>query len=121
MAGVTAHDIRVMALALPGAEEADHHGSPSFVVKGKIFCTLRETASRMMVKLSLEDQFNFCAAHGEVVSPVPGYWGRKGSTYVALDRIDRALAETLLSLGWARIAQGRKALAPSVKSSSLLN
>ncbi len=104
-----------MALALPGADEADHHGSPSFRVNGKIFCTLREETRRVMVKLSPEDQYNFCAAHGEAMSPVPGYWGRKGATYVAVDQIDRVLAQTLLDIAWARVVPRARVKAPSAK------
>ncbi|MEJ0066142.1 MAG: MmcQ/YjbR family DNA-binding protein [Caulobacteraceae bacterium] len=33
-------DIRRLALALPEAVEADHHGMPSFRVRGKIFSTI---------------------------------------------------------------------------------
>src|ERR671916_2778965 len=35
-----AEDVRRLALALPGALEADHHGRPSFRVGGRIFATL---------------------------------------------------------------------------------
>lgn len=35
-------DLRSLALALPETEEKDHHGFPSFRVRGKIFATLPE-------------------------------------------------------------------------------
>jgi hypothetical protein len=99
--------IRAIALALPESVEADHHGFPSFRVAGKIFCTLREDRPRMMVKLTLEDQHNFALAHGGVVEPVPGYWGRKGSTYVDTSAADEGLIETLVNLAWAGVAPKR--------------
>jgi hypothetical protein len=101
---LTADDIRAMALALEGALEADHHGFPSFRVGGKIFCTLRAEPPRLMVKLGPEDQHNFHEAHPDEIEPVPGYWGRKGATYVRYDHLDRALAETLLRLAWSGVA-----------------
>jgi len=58
----------------------------------------------MMVKLEVEDQHNFTQAHPAVVAAVPGYWGRKGSTYVDLAAADVALAETLLRVAWSRVA-----------------
>jgi hypothetical protein len=76
MAGLKASDIRAMALALPGAVEADHHGSPSFRRAEKIFCTLRGDGQRMMVKLDLEDQHNLCDGEDGAITPVPGSWGR---------------------------------------------
>ena len=96
--------IRAMALALPEAVEADHHGFPSVRVRGKIFCTFRADPQRMMVKLDLEDQTNLCAGHPELMSPVPGYWGRKGSTWVDYDRAHDALLATLLHLAWSNVA-----------------
>jgi hypothetical protein len=37
---VSADEARTIALALPEVVEADHHGRPSFRVRGKIFATL---------------------------------------------------------------------------------
>jgi predicted DNA-binding protein (MmcQ/YjbR family) len=104
----TADDIRRLALALPGAVEADHFGMPSFRVRGKIFCTLHQDRPRMMVKLEAEDQANLAAGHPGVIEPVPGYWGRKGSTFVDYEQADEALLVTLLQMAHARVAPKRK-------------
>ena len=37
---MTIATLRKLALALPGTEEQDHHGRPSFRIEGKIFATL---------------------------------------------------------------------------------
>ena len=97
-----------MASALPDAVEEDHHGFPSVRVRGKIFCTLRREPHRLMVKLDAEDQHNFCQAHPGVIEPVPGYWGRKGSTFVRYDLIDETLASTLLRVAWSKVAPKTK-------------
>ncbi len=104
---ITPADIRAMALALPEAVEADHHGFPSFRVAGKIFATLREDRPRIMVKLDPEDQHNFVQSYRAAVEAVPGYWGRKGATYVDTSAIDPALIETLLRLAWSRASPRR--------------
>jgi hypothetical protein len=45
-----ARDVRRLALALPDAVEQDHHGFPSFRVRGRIFATLPdETTLRVML------------------------------------------------------------------------
>jgi hypothetical protein len=100
-------DIRRLALALPEAAEADHHGIPSFRVAGKIFCTLNPDHARMMVKLDLEDQHNLAEAHPGVIEAVPGYWGRKGSTFIWYERTEPALIEMLLAISYANIAPKR--------------
>lgn len=101
---MTPGDIRSIALGLPQAAEADHHGIPSFRVAGKIFCTIHLKLPRMMVKLDAEDQANLTAGHPGVVEPVPGYWGRKGSTFVWYEKADRALIEALLQMAWLNVA-----------------
>ena len=97
-------DIRRLALALPEAVEADHHGMPSFRVRGKIFSTIHLAHPRMMVKLDPEDQHNLAEGHPGVVEPVPGYWGRRGSTFVWYDKADEALIAMLLQMAHAGVA-----------------
>lgn len=45
-------DIRRLALALPKAVAADHHGMAPYRVAGKIFATLHLGRPRMMAKLA---------------------------------------------------------------------
>ena len=104
---ISRDEVRGRAMALPEAVEADHHGMPSFRVGGKIFCTIHVDHPRAMVKLGAEDQHNWTQAHPEAVEAVPGYWGRKGSTFVWLERADAALMTTLLGLPWAKVAPKR--------------
>jgi hypothetical protein len=98
---------RAMALALPEAVEMDHHGFPSFRVGGKIFATLRREPAKLMVKLDTEDQRNLAEGHPGIIAPVPGYWGRKGSTYVDYAEVDDELLASLLRLAWAGVAPKR--------------
>jgi len=91
-------DIRALALALPEAVEVDHHGFPSF---------LREDRPRLMVKLTPEHQHNFVETHADAIEPVPGYWGRKGSTFVDFSGLDPSVIATLLDLAWAGVAPRR--------------
>jgi len=103
----THQTIRTLALALPEAVEMDHHGFPSFRVAGKIFANLRADPPRLMVKLDGEDQTNLCAAHPDAIAPVPGYWGRKGATFVNYEGIDEPTAQMLLRLAWIGVAPKR--------------
>jgi predicted DNA-binding protein (MmcQ/YjbR family) len=100
---MTSEDLRRIALALPGAVEADHFGMPSFRVGGKIFATIHLKEPRLMVKLDPEDQHNLAETHPDVVMPVPGSWGRKGSTFVAYQMADRAWVKMLLAMAHAGV------------------
>lgn len=100
-------EVRRLALALPETVEADHHGMPSFRVAGKIFCTIHQDRPRIMVKLAVEDQDNLTAGHPGVIEPVPGNWGRKGSTFVWYEKSDAATIAMLLKLAWTHVAPKR--------------
>ena len=92
----------------PEAAEADHHGAPSFRVTGKIFCILSQDLPRFTIKLTSEDQENLAAGYPGVIEPVPGYWGRKGSTVVWCD--PKPMTPTLLhapDLAWGNVAPKR--------------
>lgn len=103
---LTAEDVRRIALAQTEATEADHFGMPSFRVGKKIFCTIHAPEHRRcMLKLDPEDQNNL--VDGEAIVPVPGYWGRKGSTFVHFEKIDEARLADLMRLAWAGVAPRR--------------
>jgi hypothetical protein len=108
---LTADDIRRLALAQPEAVEQDHFGMPSFRVAKKIFCTLHQDQPRTMLKLDPEDQRNLVAGYPEVIVPVPGYWGQKGSTFIYYERIAEDRLADLMRLAWAGVAP-KRLLAP---------
>jgi hypothetical protein len=103
----TEADVRRMALALPEAVEAPHFELTSFRVAGKIFCTAGAQPGCIMLKLDPEDQRNLAQGRPDVITAVPGYWGQKGSTYLAIAQIDKAELEALLRLAWSGVAPKR--------------
>jgi hypothetical protein len=102
---LTPDDIRAAALAQPEAYEEAHFDIPSFRVAKKIFCTIHRDHPRMMLKLTPEDQDNL--SDGEVIEPVPGYWGRGGSTFVWYEKLEPERLPGLMRLAWAGIAPKR--------------
>lgn len=102
---LTPDDIRRAALALPEAYEAPHFHMASFRVGKKIFCTLHTAEPRIMLKFGPEDQHNL--ADGEVIAPVPGYWGRNGSTFVRYEKLPPERLPELMRLAWATVAPKR--------------
>jgi hypothetical protein len=103
------HDLRRLALSLPEAVEAPHFDLTSFRVNGKIFCTLGPDRPAML-KLSPEDQANLVAADPRI-TPVPGYWGRKGSTFVRFEDMAQEELAGLLRTAWAGVAPKRLTMA----------
>jgi hypothetical protein len=102
---LSADDVRRIALSMPQAYEAPHFDIASFRVGKKIFCTLHVKEPRIMLKLDPEDQHNLC--DGEVIQPVPGAWGRNGSTFVYYEKLEPERLPDLMRTAWARVAPKR--------------
>jgi hypothetical protein len=96
--------VRELALALPEVEEHDHWGRPSFRVRGKIFATLWPDEQRAMLKLPPTEQTALVMLDPATFSAVPGTWGERGSTFVQLHAVDRAVFQAALKTAWRGVA-----------------
>jgi len=105
---MTAAQFREMALSFPEAVEAAHMGHPDFRVAGRIFATLGyQNEGRGVLLLSPEEQQEMISQHPKMFEPVPGGWGRRGSTQVVLARITRAVLKAAMRKAWQRKASKR--------------
>jgi hypothetical protein len=106
---LTAASFRRIALRLPGVVEGSHFGNPDFRVGGKIFATLSlQSEGYGVLLLSPEQQAGMVEDAPEIFSPVPGGWGRKGSTRVLLAEVPPDILESALRTAWLRRAPQRK-------------
>ncbi len=101
---MTPDDYRAIALALPGASESAHMGHPDFRVGGRIFATLWPDENRGVALLTPDEQEMLVTAEPAIFAPVPGGWGRKGSTNISLEAADAATVRSALTLAWRRRA-----------------
>jgi hypothetical protein len=98
---VTAADFRRIALSMPDAAEGSHFGHADFRVGGKIFATLGlEREGFGVLLLTPEQQAGMVEDEPEVFSPVPGGWGRQGSTGVCLAKVTPGILEAALQTAW---------------------
>jgi hypothetical protein len=107
---MTGADFRKIALSMPGAEEGSHFGNPDFRVGGRIFATLSlEREGYGVLLLTPEQQAGMVQDAPEIFSPVPGGWGRNGSTQVSLSKATPDILEGALRTAWQnRIAKNAK-------------
>ena len=116
---MTGADFRRIALTLPGAEEGSHFGNPDFRAGGKIFATLSlERQGYGVLLLNPEQQAGMVEDAPEVFSPVPGGWGKNGSTRVLLAKVAPDILEGALRTAWQnRVAKnaGAKRSRPAAK------
>jgi hypothetical protein len=98
---MTAADFRRLALSLPGAEEGSHMGSPDFRVGGRIFATLAsESKGYGNLMLTPELQAEFVQEQPDVFLPIPGGWGRNGSTHIRLAQANEDWLAGALRTAW---------------------
>jgi hypothetical protein len=105
---MTAANFRRIALSLPEAVEGSHFGKPDFRVGGKIFATLSLASEGYgVLLLTPEQQAGMVEDEPRIFSPVPGGWGRKGSTRVLLTKVVPDILEAALRTAWLRKAPQR--------------
>ena len=106
---MTASALRELALGLPGAEERETWGHPTFRVRDKIFASTYEGDDGVVVatvKASPEEQAVLLAADAATFG-VASHVGRYGWTTVRLDRVDLDEMRELVVDAWRRTAPKR--------------
>ncbi len=103
MALVSFETYRQLALSFPDTFEKPHFDLISFRTKKKIFATYWPQQNRAMLKLPLVQQSVFCDFDATVFSPVPNAWGRKGATFVELDKVKKAVFAEALEIAYKSI------------------
>ena len=97
---MTTEKYRRIALELPGTTEGAHMNHPDFRVGGKIFATLWPKERRGVVMLMRGQQEQAIKTNPKVFAPVPGGWGRQGSTTVNLEQADEETIRSALLMAW---------------------
>ena len=99
---VTVGAFRKLALGLPGMEEKDHWGNPSFRVRGKIVATLQLERNTCMLMLDeLETQGLLDSAHPAFEE---FHWGKQQKLWIHLPKVPATLLERLMVGVWERLA-----------------
>src|SRR5260370_41913484 len=94
-------DFRRIALSLQGAEEGSHMGAADFRVGGRIFATLAsQDQGYGNLMLTPELQAQFVRELPEVFPPIPGGWGRMGSTHIRLATANEDVLTGALRTAW---------------------
>jgi hypothetical protein len=103
---MTFDQARKLALALPEAVESAHMGHPDFRVRKKIFASLPD-ASRVVVKLTPEQQSIMTEAEPDIFTPIKGGWGNQGWTAVDLKAVDMVTMKSALLTAWRNVGPKR--------------
>ena len=102
---MSSNRFRRIALNLPGVIEGAHQGHADFRAGKRIFATLGYPDRDWgMVKLTSEQQAMLVEAEPDIFRPVPGGWGKRGSTNVRLAKADAATLQSALAMAWRNSA-----------------
>ena len=107
---MTEAEARRAALALADVVEMDHHGRPSFRVRGRIFATVM-TPGKMNLMPGVDAIMDAVDAHPEVCSEL--WWGsRLAAVQVDLATVEPALLQELLAAAYEFKAAGPRRKRP---------
>ncbi len=102
---VSPEQARRLALALPEAIEADHHGRPSFRVAGAIFATLWDERT---LNAMLDEDGIRTAVHELPAGCSERFWGKRlAAVQIDLGAIEDAQLAALLRDAWEHKAPAR--------------
>ena len=106
---MTEAEFRKITLGLPEAIEKSHISHPDFRVKGgKIFATLGYPRDGFgVLVLTPEQQGELIGRYPEMLEPVKGGWGKRGSTQVLLKVARPEVVEPALKMAWSNAAPAR--------------
>ena len=102
---MNAAEFRRIALSMPEAEESAHMSHPDFRVGGKIFATLGyPDKDHGMVILPPEEQERLVRTYPKIFAPAKGAWGKRGSTAVSLNAVDKMTLKRAIEIAWRKRA-----------------
>jgi len=103
---ITGDEVRRLALSLPGAEERETWGHPTFRVRDRIFATLAPDGSAGGVRTTPQEQALLLSADPESFA-VADYVGRYGWVSVRLATVDPEVMRGIVVDAWRRTAPRR--------------
>lgn len=102
---MTPDDFRRIAGSMPQTEAVYRRGRFEFRVRRKTFATLEAPAdATAVVNLTAEQQDMFVRSEPAAFKPVPGGWGRLGTTCVLLETASEPALHEIIAAAWSNVA-----------------
>lgn len=103
----TAKDLRRLALALKGTQEAPHFDRAAFKV-ARIYVTLAADGKTANFKFTPDEQQMKCTVAPDAFAPVPNAWGQQGWTTATLANLKADELKAALTTAWSHATASKK-------------
>lgn len=102
---MTPTQFRKIAISLPEIVESEHMGHPDFRTGGKVIASLgAPDADWGMIKLTPDQQQEFCETHADCFRRCNGAWGQQGYTNVHLPSATTKIVRSAFRLAAENVA-----------------
>jgi hypothetical protein len=102
--GVTAAELRKIALSLPGVVEGSSYGKPSFLLGKKFFTRLRSEDHSIVLIVASMDERDMLLESDPALFHITEHYRNYPSVLVRMDRLDAATLRGMLERRWRAIA-----------------
>lgn len=103
----TLHDVRRLALGMPGVTEGICYGTPAFYLRGKLMLRLREDFETLVVKIPMEQREKFLATEPDIFSLTEHYRNHP-AILVSLPNLGVTRLTELVDGAWRQLASKRQ-------------
>ncbi|MEO6695672.1 MAG: MmcQ/YjbR family DNA-binding protein [Ignavibacteria bacterium] len=105
---INVNTFKQLALSFPNSEEIPHFEKTSFRINKKIFATLSTEKNTACIKLSVNDQYSFCAFDETVIYPLNNKWGLQGWTILNLKKLNIKIFRQALNAAYSEVVNKTK-------------
>lgn len=109
--GVTAAQLRKMALSFPGVEEGSSYGQPSFLFRKKFFTRLRKEDNSVVLIVDSMDERDMLLESDPATFFITEHYRNYPSVLVRLERVDGKVLQGMLERRWRMLAPKKMQMA----------
>jgi hypothetical protein len=114
-AGITAAELRKIALSLPGVAVGTSYGKPSFLLAGKFFTRLREEDDSLVLIVGSIDERDMLLESDPGLFHITDHYRNYPAVLARMSLLDAALLRSMLERRWRAIAP-KKLLKETLKA-----
>jgi len=102
--GVTAAELKRIALSFPGVEEGSSYGQPSFLLAKKFFTRLRQEDNSIVMMVGSIDERDMLLENAPALFHITPHYKNYPAILVRMEKADAATVRAMLERRWRAMA-----------------